>query len=83
MLQSEALSRKLEGYVNKEITLALDRQKYFRASLRFIIPVTLDGGHLLEELDSLQTTDLTDRDNVRSLVSIIRRDQQRRQRDGE
>lgn len=83
VLQSQALENKLEGYVNKEIKLALDRQLSFRSS-RFIIPLKIDVCEPLEELEFLQMIDLSPSDNVsdgfNGLVRVIKRDWQRRER---
>jgi len=80
VLQSKALLDKFEGYVNKEINLALDRQRYFRPGTRFIIPVKIDNSLLLEDLDYLQAIDLSDKDNIKELITTIKRDQQRRKK---
>jgi SIR2-like protein/TIR domain-containing protein len=39
VLNSQNLASKQVGYVNKEITLALDRQRYRQSGIRFIIPL--------------------------------------------
>jgi hypothetical protein len=80
-LQSKALERKTIGYVNKEILLALERQKEFRVGIRFIIPLKIDDCELLEELDYLQTIDLSKPDGFNKLTRTIRRDYQRRHRE--
>ena len=61
VIQSAALMRKGVGYVNKELTQALERQQEYRGRLSFIIPVTIDPdrGSLLEDLDHLHTVDLS------------------------
>ncbi|NIM18337.1 MAG: TIR domain-containing protein, partial [Candidatus Aminicenantes bacterium] len=74
VLQSKTLADKIEGYVNKEIVEARERQKEFRFGIRFIIPVKIEDCRLLEVLDDLQTIDLTDETGVDRLVQTIRRD---------
>jgi hypothetical protein len=81
ILQSRDLVKKFEGYVNKEINRALDRQEKFRRGIRFIIPVKIDDCPLLEELEHLHTIDLTERGNVEELIKTIRRDQMKRKGD--
>ena len=44
VLNSENLREKHIGYVNKEIEIAIDRQKYVAPGLKFIIPLLLDTG---------------------------------------
>ncbi|MCP5105305.1 MAG: toll/interleukin-1 receptor domain-containing protein [bacterium] len=78
VLQSNALSQKFEGYVNKEINMSLDRQDEFRRGIRFIIPVQIEECPLLEELEHLHTIDLSGGDNINELVKTIRRDQMKR-----
>lgn len=80
VLQSKALAQKQIGYVNKEINAALDRQDEFRHGIRFIIPVQIEECPLLEDLDHLQTIDLSNKDNIKDLISTIKRDQQRRKK---
>jgi hypothetical protein len=81
ILQSRDLAKKFEGYVNKEINMALDRQESFRRGIRFIIPVRIDDSPLLEELEHLHTIDLSARENVGELIKTIRRDQMKRKGD--
>ena len=81
VLQSTALFEKEEGYVNTEISLALERQKTFRYPKRFILPVKIDESELLEDLEDIQTIDLRDlNEGVQALLKTIRRDQQRRKK---
>lgn len=77
VLQSEALVRKEEGYVNKEINLALDRQLYFRRG-GFIIPVLIDNSELLDEFKKIHVIDLRD-GQIEKLSTAITRDQQIRE----
>jgi hypothetical protein len=75
VLQSESLLKKTFGYVNKEITLALDRQQYYRDPRVFLIPAIIDRAeNKLRELDHLQSVDLTATNGVDELVRVIRRD---------
>ena len=73
------LAKKI-GYVNKEIHLAIERQKEVRFGISFILPVTIDESKPLEELAHIQSTDLRDLNNVEQLLKTIRRDQQRRKK---
>jgi hypothetical protein len=75
VLQSEHLQNKQVGYVNKELALARDRQRYYRSPRRFLIPAIVDRPEsMLRELDELQSVDLTAPDGIDSLVKVIRRD---------
>lgn len=80
VIQSDALQRKTVSYVNKEINLALERQRYVRSGFRFIIPVVVDGSPLLPELSPYQAVPLQSGEDMERLVSTIRRDHQRRLR---
>jgi hypothetical protein len=81
VLQSKSMENKLEGYVNKEIQLAIDRQKYFRPGIRFIIPITIEKCEPLEDLDYLHNIDFsTEKDWLHQLTKTIRRDWERRKR---
>jgi hypothetical protein len=78
VLQSNSLEEKKIGYVNREINAALDHQKDFRKGTRFIIPVKIEDCPLREELAHLQTVDLTDEVNIKTLISTIKRDFEKR-----
>ncbi len=80
VIQSNALLAKKIGYVNKEIHLAIERQKEVRFGISFILPVKIDESEPLEELAHIQSTDLRDLNNVEQLLKTIRRDQQRRKK---
>ncbi|HEX9732298.1 MAG TPA: toll/interleukin-1 receptor domain-containing protein [Thermoanaerobaculia bacterium] len=80
VVQSRALGEKTFSYVNKEIDMALQRQQLARRGIRFIIPVRVDDGPLLDDLKHLQTLDLRGAEGTRELASVIARDQQRRKR---
>jgi hypothetical protein len=79
VLNSKALAEKEEGYVNKEIHRALERQENFRRSA-FIIPLLIDDAPLLEEFKDMQAIDLRDPSNIEKLSTHIKRDQQIRKR---
>jgi hypothetical protein len=81
ILQSRDLVKKIAGYVNKEIHLALDRQDEFRRGVRFIIPARIDDCNLLEELEHLHTIDLFTKKGPEELIKTIRRDQMKRKGD--
>ena len=80
VVQSRALTAKTFSYVNKELSLALDRQRYARTGVRFIIPVSVDDSPLLPEISSLQMVKADSSSGMQSLISAIRRDQERRAR---
>ena len=77
IIQSRALADRTEGYVNREINIALDRQQEFRRPLKFVIPVLIDKSRL-DDLEHLQTIDLTEPQGFDKLVTTIKRDQQLR-----
>jgi hypothetical protein len=83
VLQSEALAGKGIGYVNHEINIALKRQTYFKKKYKFIIPVQINNSSRLEELEHLQTIDLTNESNIGKLVTTIKRDFEKRRRNNE
>ena len=75
VLQSESLKRKDVGYANREIALALDRQREYRPPRRFVIPVVIDDqANRLDDLAEFQSVDLTDARGVDDLVRVINRD---------
>jgi len=79
VLQSKALLEKEEGYVNKEINIAFERQQRFRIGTRFIIPVKIEDC-TLEQLEFLQSIDLSSGENIDELTKTIKRDFQRRKK---
>jgi TIR domain/SIR2-like domain len=79
VLQSKDLENKVEGYVNKEIAEALERQKKFRGA-NFIIPVKIEECKLLPELNQLQTIDLGKELKTDKLIQAITRDLKKRGR---
>ena len=75
VLQSAHLRHKLDGFVNREINLALDRQLEYRYPRVFLIPAIIDDEeNRLRELESLQSVDLTAADGIDRLVRVIRSD---------
>ncbi len=83
VVQSRHLAARELGYVNREITYALERQKDFRPPRRFIVPVQIDAdpSNRLTLLGDVQTVPLDDWGRgVRQLASTIRKDVARAQR---
>jgi TIR domain-containing protein len=84
VLETMSLARKLVGYVNKEIAIARDQAQRYRGS--FLIPLLAEGmtpGDQLQELSAFQHVPLREShydDDIAALVSLMRRDYQRRQR---
>jgi len=74
VLLSYDLVKKVEGYVFKEINMALDRQDKFKRGIRFIIPVRIDNCPMPEELAHLHVIDLINMDNIKELIKTIKRD---------
>ena len=86
VLQSRALAGKFDGYVNAEIGLALKRAGHVRAPFKCIIPLQIESCEMLQDLAPYQTEPLgvgADgyEEDVRRLVSLLRRDYQLRQRE--
>jgi hypothetical protein len=84
VLESHALADKQKGYVNKEIAIARDQAKRYRGS--FLIPLVVDDlqpADRIRELGSYHRMKLREKhfdDDIAALVSTLRRDYQRRQR---
>jgi len=78
VLQSKSLKNKVEGYVHKEIYEACERQKQFRPDIRFIIPLQIDHGGGLEELEDLQTISIDSEHNIEELIRVIESDYKKR-----
>jgi len=75
VLQSESLRRKDVGYVNREIDLAIDRQREYRPPRRFIVPAIVDDpDNRLDNLELWQSVDLTTPSGIEDLVRAINRD---------
>jgi hypothetical protein len=79
VIQSDALVNRKEGYVNKEIKLALDRQDYFDPDTeRFIIPVIIDDeANSLSRLSEIQSVKLYEPDGIDRLLQTLQRDRER------
>ena len=83
VLQSANLLHKEVGYVNKEISLAFDRQQQYRPPRRFIIPTVVDDPtNQLVELSTWQYVDLRRADGIDEIVKAIRVDLDRATRFG-
>lgn len=81
LVKSKSLAKRVEGYVNKEIDLAIERLKYFQQYSTFIIPVKIEPCELeWEEINKLQDADLTNKANIGKLISAIRRHYARRKK---
>jgi len=80
VVQSEALHRKKVSYVNKEINIALDRQKEFRRGAKFITPIQIDGSLPLDELKEYQSLLVHTDEDLSKMISILKRDFQLRRR---
>jgi len=84
ILNSENLAKKTVGYVNKEVSIALDLQKYRQRGMKFIIPIQVEGitaGAGRRELQEFQQLPLRSScydDDVATLVKTIFRDFQLR-----
>lgn len=75
VLQSANLLHKSDGFVNREINLALDRQLEYRFPRVFLIPAIIDGEeNRLWELHKLQSVDLAAPDGIDRLVRVIKSD---------
>ena len=77
VLQSQAMKLKDVGYVNREISIAIDRSRDYRVPRVFLIPAVIDHpDNKLELLDlqRLQSVDVTPAAGVTDLVRAIMRD---------
>jgi len=85
VLQSRALVKKIDSYVNGEIALALRRAGHVRAPFKCLVPLQIEPCELLPDLLAYQTEPLGlngDYDtDLKRLVSLLRRDYQLRQRE--
>lgn len=71
VLQSSALLRKQEGYVNREIHLALRRQETFRDGT-FVIPVVVDdASNVLPALKEIQYVKFFESDGPERLTAAL------------
>jgi hypothetical protein len=84
VLETRSLIAKRVGYINKEIAVARDQAQHYRGS--FLIPLQTEGvtsEDALEELRAYQRMPLRESQydaDIAALVSVMRRDYQRRQR---
>lgn len=74
VLQSNALNKKIEGYVHLEIYHAMERQKKFKHGFSFIIPARIDECELMKNLSAYHSVDLFPQDNIEPLIEAIQRD---------
>ena len=83
VLQSKALLNKISNfsYINKEINIALDRQKYCGQAQRFIIPVKIEECELLERLKFLHTVDISEGKDYSKLIEDLKSNLRKRQGD--
>ncbi|MEM7186278.1 MAG: toll/interleukin-1 receptor domain-containing protein [Bacteroidota bacterium] len=77
VVQSRAMASKTRGYVNKEISLALELSTRVRTGFSYLFPVEIETGHRLKELEKFQSIDLTDMNKIGDLIRAIRRDWER------
>jgi hypothetical protein len=86
VLNSENLNRKQVGYVNKEVALALDRQKYFKPGTKFIVPIRVgnfppeQGRADLQPFQQLSLCHQTLDEDIALIVKTLTRDFQLRMR---
>jgi hypothetical protein len=87
VLQSFAMMYQYErGELSEElhqiVQTALERQKDFRPGISFIIPARIENCQDLRAFQdlSMKTIDISDEQNVNSIIRHIKRDQQRRKR---
>ena len=80
VFQSHAMSKKSISYVNKEINLALERQRYVRKGVRFFIPIQIDDCPIFPEFQEFHAVPLTEQGKVSELASLLIRDFQLRRR---
>jgi TIR domain/SIR2-like domain len=75
VLQSAGLKAEMVGYVNKEITIAISQQAYYRPPRIFLIPTIIDSvDNQLDLLSRLQFVNLTSSDGIDKLIKTIKRD---------
>jgi hypothetical protein len=72
------LTSKVARYVFREIKFAKDRQSYFREGIPFIIPVLTESCEIPSELSQIQAEQLGNPESPDTLISLIRRNFQRR-----
>jgi TIR domain/SIR2-like domain len=79
VLNSTTLARTSEGYVNRELKLALDRETTFRG-VSFVCPVQVDETPLLEELEKFHRIDGKTDAGLEQLAKHLRRDFEERKK---
>jgi len=79
VVQTPAMTSRLEGYFYKEIATALDRQKKFSTGVRFILPVMLSDCKLLVQLYDFHVIRLDVAGGFQQLADAIKSDWQQRQ----
>jgi len=81
LFQTPALNakRNIISYVNKEIDVAGEKQRWAGRST-FIVPVVAKGGPALSEFNTLQSIDIDGEGGMQQLFSAIRRDFERRRK---
>jgi hypothetical protein len=86
VLNTQALAAKKVSYVNKEIAIALDMQRYRQYGLGFIIPLQVenisseDGQPELKQFQQVPLNSLSFDDDVGQIIKTIFRDYQRQAR---
>jgi hypothetical protein len=80
VVQTPAMTSKDEGYFNKEIDTALNRQKKFSIGLRFILPIMLSDCNLLAHLHDFHAIPLDVTGGFEQLVDAIKTDWQKRRK---
>lgn len=82
VVQTPAMTRRIEGVFHREIAAALQRQhemgEFEGRQLRFLLPVTLGPCTPLSSLSASHTIDVGGSDGVQSLIESIREDWDRR-----
>ena len=84
VLLSRALAAKVDSYVNKEIALARERALRVTDPFKCLIPLQIEPCERRQDLASYQTEQLapeTYENDLKTLVSLIKRDYQKRQRE--
>ncbi len=80
VLHSSHMLEKVESYFHKEINAALERQQGFAEGFRFVIPVQLERGAVLDKLSHLHSLELMAPQGVQELAQAIQEDWNRRGR---
>jgi hypothetical protein len=86
ILNTSNLATKAVGYVNKEVSLAIDLQKYHQPGAKFIIPIQVEGAtteegrHDLRAFQQMPLRSVSYAEDVNELAKAMSRDFQRRTR---